>query len=608
MPGIAGIFAATPSPAHESAVRRMVATMEHHGESESGLCVVPEFGVYAGWVAHAGSYAAQQSIARAGVPAWMVFSGECLGADATALLAANRHEPARAVSQLNGLFAGLWIDGDGEAWLFNDRYGSERLYYYQKDGATYFASEAKALLAVLPELRAFDETGVAQFLAFGSTLQGHTLFRGVRLAPGGSLWHWRRNRTLDVQRYFTPADWEGLEPWSAAEFEARFNATFPAVLPDYLDRHASVGLSLTGGLDTRMIAACLPHSKVPGVAYTYSPDDHDRLLDLTIARRIASMCAMPHHALRLGPWFLGDFRRHLDRTVYISDGCAGVLGTHELPFSEQARRLAPIRLTGNYGSEVLRSMSTFKRVGPGNELLDPDVARRVDGVVAEQKARNVHPVTHAAFEEVPWHLFGTLAVGRSQLSFRTPYMDNRIVELAYRAPAELRRTPDPALRLIHENNLAMARIPTDRGIAWGANPLVQAARRAYCAVTFKLDYWHKEGLPDALTPLDGMIGGLSHVGLLGLHKSLAYRLWFRGPLAELASDVMADGRTRRLPFWSPAALDAIVPEHRAGRRSRLRDIHAVLTLESVHRNLIDSNAYPAAETVTAQGELTCLTP
>lgn len=608
MPGIAGILAPAPSAAHESAVRRMVATMEHQPESETGLCLVPESGVYAGWVAHAGSYAARQSTARAGVPAWLVFSGECLGADATALLARHGRDPARAIAQMNGLFTGLWINNDGDAWLFNDRFGSERLYVHEKDGTTYFASEAKALLAVLPELRAFDETGVAQFLAFGSTLQGHTLFRGLRLAPGGSLWRWRRGRPLEHQRYFTPAEWECLAPWSAEEFETRFNATFPAVLPDYLERHTSVGLSLTGGLDTRMIAACLPHSKVPGVAYTYSPDEHDRLLDLAIARRIASMAGMPHHALRLGPEFLRDFRRHLDRTVYISDGCAGVLGSHELPFSEQARCLAPIRLTGNYGSEVLRSMSTFKRVGPGNELLQPDVARQVEAVVAEQAGRQVHPVTHAAFEEVPWHLFGTLAVGRSQLSFRTPYMDNRIVELAYRAPAHLRHTAEPALRLIHENDSAMAAIPTDRGLSWGAGRLTQAARRAYCAITFKLDYWHKEGLPDALTPLDGFIGSLSHVGMLGLHKFLAYRLWFQGPLAQMAEEVIADGRTKRLPFWEPGTLEKIVPEHRAGRRSRLRDIHAVLTLEAVHRNLMDHNAYPTAETVAAQGELKCLTP
>lgn len=587
----------------------MVATLEHQPESERGLCLMPERGVYAGWVAHAGSYAAQQSTARGQSDACTVFAGECTGSDASTRLAEHRGDPARAVAELNGLFAGLWVDRvTGVAWLFNDRYGSERLYLFEKDGATYFASEAKALLSVVPELRNFDEVGVAQFLAFGSTLQGHTLFRGLRLAPGGSLLRWRQGSPIEKRRYFAPSQWESLEPLSAEAFQQRLNETFSKILPSYLEEHRSVGLSLTGGLDTRMIAACLPRSSMPAVAYTYCADDQSRLLDLTIARRVAQLRGIPHHALCLGAGFLSGFRSHLDRTVRVSDGCAGVLGAHELPFSEQARQLAPIRLTGNYGSEVLRAVSTFKRLGPDDKLFPPELARRIEAVVAEQNARDVHPVTHAAFEEVPWHLFGTLAVGRSQLTFRTPYMDNQIVELAYRAPPPLRHDAEPALRLVHENDAALARIPTDRGLSWGASRLTQAARRLYGTATFKLDYWHKEGLPNALAPLGGMMGLLSQAGMLGLHKFLAYQLWFRGPLADLAQSTISDSRVRGMPFWDPQALDAIVPEHRAGRRDRLRDIHAVLTLEAVHRTLIDAAAYPTAEPVTAQGEITCPTP
>ena len=91
------------------------------------------------------------------------------------------------------------------------------------------------------------------------------------------------------------------------------------------------------------------------------------------------------------------------------------------------------------------------------------MADRVEAVAAEQRDRVVHPVTHAAFEEVPWHLFGTLAAGRSQLTVRTPYLDNRIVELAYRAPPHLRRTSAAALRTIQRADPRLAAIATDRG-------------------------------------------------------------------------------------------------------------------------------------------------
>ena len=36
--------------------------------------------------------------------------------------------------------------------LFNDRYGMQRIYYHQSKDAFYFAAEAKAILAVRPEL------------------------------------------------------------------------------------------------------------------------------------------------------------------------------------------------------------------------------------------------------------------------------------------------------------------------------------------------------------------------------------------------------------------------------------------------------------------------
>ena len=561
------------------------------------MAIDPELGIYAGWVAHEGSFAARQSSPRVGSPSsTLLFCGECFDTNASSgvsLSALYATQGDRFVAELNGLFTGLLINrARRQALLFNDRYGSERLYSYDKNGVTYFASEAKALLAVLPELRDFDDTGLAQFLAFGSTLGGHTLFRGLKLVPGGSLWRFTPGGSVERNRYFEPAEWEALPTLSAAGFESAFADTFDQVLPAYLRSDQAVGLSLTGGLDTRMIAACMPRSVSPAVAYTYAAAGNDTLLDLRIARQVARSRGIEHQALRIGPEFIAGFPGHVDRTVYISDGCAGLLGAHELSLSEQARQLAPVRLTGNFGSEVLRSVSTFKRNGPGSELLDPVLAERVDDVVAEQHSRQVYPVTHAAFEEVPWHLGGTLAVARSQLCFRTPYMDNRLVRLAYQAPAHLRRTPAPALQLVHDHDPALAAMPTDRGVAWGDGGVFGRCRRLVAGAAFKLDYWHKEGLPDALTPIDGLLGTLARAGLLGRHKFLAYRVWLRRELAPYAAQVLADGRTRGLPFWNAAALRRVAEDHARGRCNRLRDLHAVITLEAAHRLLLDASAYP----------------
>ena len=55
---------------------------------------------------------------------------------------------------LNGRFQGLVADRTrGVATLFNDRYSMHRLYYHEANDAFYFSVEAKAILAVRPELR-----------------------------------------------------------------------------------------------------------------------------------------------------------------------------------------------------------------------------------------------------------------------------------------------------------------------------------------------------------------------------------------------------------------------------------------------------------------------
>ncbi len=585
MPGIAGLIAPTPSPAHEATVRRMLATMRHRPASASGTHFAPGLGVYAGWVAHEDSFAARQSQAPARDGTMLAFCGECH--PATDVLEGYRQHGDAFLETLNGLFSGLLIDPSaGHAVLFNDRYGSERIYVAEHDGAFLFASEAKALLRVLERLRAFDERGLAQFLAYGSTRGEQTLFRGVRLLPGASSWVHRPGRALRRGRYFSARRWEQHAPLSDGAFEERFAETFARVLPRYLDAVAQVGVSLTGGLDTRMIAACLPSAGRPAVAYTYAADDADTL-DVRIAREVAGRMGIAHHVLRIGKDFVADFAAQVDRTVFVTDGCAGATGAHELYLSERASRLAPVRLTGNYGSELLRSMSTLRPLRLSETMFTAGFQHALRDEAGSAGA--AHCVTRAVFEEVPWHLFGSLAAARSQLTFRTPYLDNELVELAFRASARQRRVAGPALKLIHRKAPALAAIATDRGLAWPPGSARSLARRLFCEATFKLDYWHKEGLPDALAWVDPWWHSLARLHLLGLHKFLPYRGWFRSELSSHVREVVHDARMSRLGFLDAGALRVLVDEHASGRRNRTAEINAALTLEAIDRVLLQAS-------------------
>ena len=225
MPGIVGIISQRPPEECQSLVKSMIHIMEHESFYDSGMYSVPKMGVYAGWVALEGSFAAGQPFFNEQRDVVLLFSGECFADRETRTgLSRDGHERRQATGswlvhlyekegdrffeKLNGLFSGLLIDRrQGKAFLFNDRYGVERIYWNQANDAFFFASEAKALLRVSPELRAFDEEGVAQFLTFGCTLRERTLFRGVQLLPGASVWTFEKG-SCRKNSYFSPQAWE----------------------------------------------------------------------------------------------------------------------------------------------------------------------------------------------------------------------------------------------------------------------------------------------------------------------------------------------------------------------------------------------------------------
>jgi asparagine synthase (glutamine-hydrolysing) len=590
MPGIFGIVSREPQADCEPRLEQMRGGMQPGTRCSIATLAFPDLGIFAGWAALSGSFAVVQSSRDEACDVALILSGECFRDECVStvesrswILDQYEKRGERAFEELNGIFSGLLVDRrHGKAFLFNDRYAVERLYVHESNGETYFASEAKALLAVRPELRAFDEAGLAQYLAYGCTMGEQTLFRGISLLPGGSKWTFEAGGIRSKGRYFEPASWETQEPLTAEQFQATFSDTFRRVLPRYSEHSESVGISLTGGLDTRMVMACLPETGTSHPCYTFVGES-GLTLDARIAARIADVRGLRHHALGIESDFLRNFGSHLDRTVMITDGCAGATASHEIYFNARARELSPIRLTGNFGGEVFRSVSTFRPLGLSNELLSKDLAPVVESETQRTAGENFHPVTFAAFCEIPWNLFGLLAAGRSQLTFRTPYLDNDLVALAYRAPGAERRSPLLALHLIRSANPQLAKIPTDRGELLGDSPWGRTFRRTFGEVTFKLDYLHSEGLPTFLSAFDPLVNGLSPLRVFGLHKFLPYRRWFRKELACVIMERVSTARVRQAPWWSKNAPERVARAHISGRANYLREINTVLTLEAVDR-------------------------
>ena len=68
--------------------------------------------------------------------------------------------------------------------------------------AFYFSAEAKAILAVRPELRSVDPRGLGEYIACGCVLENRTLFSGIYALPPGFGLEFSRRRPREESGLF----------------------------------------------------------------------------------------------------------------------------------------------------------------------------------------------------------------------------------------------------------------------------------------------------------------------------------------------------------------------------------------------------------------------
>jgi len=248
-------------------------------------------------------------------------------------------------------------------------------------------------------------------------------------------------------------------------------------------------------------------------------------------------------------------------------------------------------MTGNYGGEILRCLRAFKPEESCRGLFHPDLLASIR-LASETYTRVTagHPVSFAVFKQAPWHHHGILSLEQTQLSMRSPYLDNNFVRTVFRSPESALRNNNVCLRLIADGNEALLRIPTDRGLAGHHGRLLRSASRGFLQLQFKAEYAYDIGMPQWLCKIDHALAGFHLENLfLGRHKVFHFRVWYRDVLAGYIQEMLLDSRSLSRPYVDRKALEAVVRGHVKGQRNYTNEIHKVLTLEFVHRLFLDSN-------------------
>jgi asparagine synthase (glutamine-hydrolysing) len=613
MPGIFGLITKMPRARAEQELLRMVGEIRHEGSYGTGTWIDESLGVYLGWAVRKNSFSDGMPLRNERGDVVLVFSGEefpepgtarglkdhgqVMDTDGPSYLAHLYEADPTFPAGLNGRFHGLLSDRTRrKATLFNDRYGMHRIYYHESKDAFYFAAEAKAILAVRPELRTADPRSLGELVSCGCVLENRTLFNGIHVLPPASAWVFNDGSLQERVTYFQPQEWENQDPLEPEAYYREVRETFSRILPRYFNGRERIGMSLTGGLDTRMIMAW--HKAPPGSLPCYSFGGMFRdCEDVQLARQVARACGQSFEVIPVAEEFLSRFPSYAERTVYMTDGCAGVKNSADLYVNERAAAIAPVRMTGNYGGEILRRLRAFKPVTPAADLYRPEFLAHVDE--AQRTYASLlgdHALSFIAFRQVPWHHYGLLALEQTQLTLRSPYLDNDLVRTAFRAPnsavamKDIFGDSDDSIRLIAEGNATLPQIRTDRGLAGASGKLATAVTRGLLEITFKAEYAYDYGMPQWLAQFDHSFSWFHLERLfLGRHKFNHYRVWYRDALSEYVREMLLDSRTLARPYLDRSGVEAVVEGHLRGDRNYTTEIHQLLTLELIHRLFLDQN-------------------
>jgi asparagine synthase (glutamine-hydrolysing) len=606
MPGIAGFISKDAHAVSRPVVNDMIGTMVHERFYTSGAVSFPTLGLEIGWTVITGSFADCMPVWNETRDVCLIFSGEdhadpwrverlqrighnVSGDNASYLVHLYEEHGLEFFAMLNGVFNGVIADlRKREVTLFNDRYGMGRIYYHENTCGVFFASEAKALLRVLPQTRSFDNTSVGEFLSCGCALQGRTLFSGISLLPGGSVWTFSPGAPTRKSLYLDHAKLEQSPALAPLEYYETLKDTWARVVPRYFRGHDKSALALTGGVDSRAILAWLPMEAGQVPCYTSAGQYRDSW-DVKLAIRLATLAQRPHTQIRLDRRFLDSFAELSERTVYLTDGAADVKGSCDLFVQQHARQLAPIRVSGVYGGEILRRLVVFKPIKINDSAFADDFrSAMAKAPHTYQEEIQCHPLSFTAFKQPMWHLYGPLSVDRSQVTLRSPYLDNELLDVVYRAPPQLARDAELSLRLVSDGNPGLNRIATDRGLAYPATPVLTTLHHFYQEFTFRAEYAYDYGMPQWLARIDSSVKWMHLERLfVGRHKFSHFRLWYRDHFGALLRERLLDPRTRAYPFLNPRAVEFIIEGHTSGRCNYTTELHKLLSLEIIQRRLLD---------------------
>jgi len=366
----------------------------------------------------------------------------------------------RRFSDFRGAFAiSVYDRTNSTISVISDRISQQPVYYHENDSRLVF-STSLALFSRIPGVYKINEKWIWELMFFNYPVGNTTFVENVYKMPAASILEFDLNTSkLTLLPYADPFRRTGNPltgnhalTVAASVFESRISSQF-----DGAERAA---VSITGGFDSRTILSQAPLDRVD--TYTYGIEGSG---DLREGREIASKAGLNHQSIEFGQPFLGELPDLIEQTIFLSGGMERIVRA-TLPYVY--RKLTangtryPIIVTGVSGDHLFRDHIN----GTGNvpSIISPDMMNvfhtgkvsqnndfsrsmfggrypeyvdyiyTVSKQLAERHGTLNTPeayLSYLIYEVTPRYFAGEAEIARNFGTFRSPYWDTDIIQLAF---------------------------------------------------------------------------------------------------------------------------------------------------------------------------------
>ncbi|MDD5085960.1 MAG: asparagine synthase (glutamine-hydrolyzing) [Candidatus Omnitrophica bacterium] len=256
--------------------------------------------------------------------------------------------------KLEGMFAFALLDEkNNRLFLARDRLGIKPLYYTQTGERLFFASELKAILQLKSLKREIDKDALLDHLVFRYSHSPSTVLGSVKKLPPAHFMIFENGKTR-IAKY-----WDLSFSYSSAsyrELEDELKTTFREVVQRHLVADVPVGVMLSGGIDSSMIAAYAAES-MPKIATFCIGFEGQSDNEFTYARAVSQRFNTEHHELTVKPADIGL----LPHIVWYND--EPVAGPSSLAYYlmlSKAKEYVKVVLFGHGADEIFCGYEQFK--------------------------------------------------------------------------------------------------------------------------------------------------------------------------------------------------------------------------------------------------------